>query len=167
MKRSLAALFLLLSAWFVPAPAMAADGCKVLLCLAGNWSAIPTCVPPVREVLRDLALGRGFPTCAMSDGPANSASMSWASPSTCPPMYSLYNAESGAWESCAYVGSFNVRVDDADWSTVWWTFGGDSSTRYMPVAKAKLGSLADPKYDADQAAWDAAHPPAPPCTGDC
>src|SRR5438105_11572056 len=167
MRRFIAGLLLMLSALLSPSTSMAADGCTVLLCLAGNWSAIPACVPPVREVLRDLMRGRPFPTCAMSGGPGNSASLSWASQANCPEMYSIYNAESGAWESCAYAGSFNVRVDGADWSTVWWSYGGDSSTRYTPIAKAQLGSMVDPKYDADQAAWDAAHPPAPPCTGDC
>jgi hypothetical protein len=44
------------------APAHAADGCTVLLCLAApSWRAIDQCVPPVREVLRDLARGRPFP----------------------------------------------------------------------------------------------------------
>ena len=40
-------------------PAMALDGCLVLLCLAApSWRAIPQCVPPIRQLLRDLALGR-------------------------------------------------------------------------------------------------------------
>lgn len=46
-----------------PASARAADGCTVLLCLAGNWRNISQCVPPVRQALRDLMLGRGFPVC--------------------------------------------------------------------------------------------------------
>ena len=45
-----------------PRPAQAADGCQVLLCFAApNWRAIPQCVPTINQVLRDLALGRGFP----------------------------------------------------------------------------------------------------------
>lgn len=167
LRRVSLASALIASAMVMAAPAAhAADGCKVLLCLAGNWSAIGECVPPVREVLRDLARGRPFPTCAMA-GAGNSASLSWASEATCPPMYSNYNADSGRWESCTYAGSFNVRVEDADWSTVFWSWGGDTSTWYTPKAKSKLGSFIDPKYDADQAAWEAAHPPPPPCTGDC
>jgi len=47
-------------------PASAVDGCLVLLCLAApSWRAIPQCVPPITDVLRDLARGRPFPTCAM------------------------------------------------------------------------------------------------------
>lgn len=169
MNRSIAALLLLLSSLFAPAIAVAADGCTVLLCLAGNWSAIPACVPPVRQVLRDLARGRGFPTCAMSGGPGNSASMSWANSSTCPPMYSLYNADSGNWEGCTYAGTISVSVSGASWADVFWSFGGSTSTRYTSAAKAQLGAFIDPTFDADQAAWDAAHPPAPPptCYGDC
>lgn len=55
------------------APAHAVDGCLVLLCFAApNWRAIPACVPPIRQVLRDLARGKPFPTCVMA-GAANSA----------------------------------------------------------------------------------------------
>ncbi|RZA15171.1 MAG: hypothetical protein EOP02_25220, partial [Proteobacteria bacterium] len=37
-----------------------ADGCVVLLCLAApSWRAIPQCVPPIRQLFRDLARGRG------------------------------------------------------------------------------------------------------------
>jgi len=166
MRRSIAGLLLMLSALLSLSTSMAADGCTVLLCLAGNWSAIPACVPPVREVLRDLMLGRGFPTCAMA-GAGNSASMSWANPATCPEMYSRYNPMTDRWEGCSYAGSFRVRVRGEDWSEIFWSVEGVTSTRYTPLAKEQLGSLVDPKYDADLAAWTAAHPPAPPCTSDC
>ena len=63
-------------------PAAAVDGCTVLLCLAApSWGAIPQCVPPIRELFRDLARGRVFPTCGMS-GPGNSAAHQWANPPT-------------------------------------------------------------------------------------
>ena len=43
--------------------AHAIDGCKVLLCLAGNWRSIGACVGEVRQALRDLARGKAWPTC--------------------------------------------------------------------------------------------------------
>jgi hypothetical protein len=73
----------------IAAPAaQAVDGCLVLLCFAApSWRAIPQCVPPIRQVLRDLARGRAFPHCAMA-GPANSASHQWSSaPANCPSQY--------------------------------------------------------------------------------
>ncbi len=41
----------------------AVDGCKVLLCLAGNWKNISQCVPPVEEAFKESALGHPFPSC--------------------------------------------------------------------------------------------------------
>lgn len=53
-----------------PAPlALAQDasfGCKVLLCAtatAPGWSGIPYCVPVMQQLFRDLARGRGWPSC--------------------------------------------------------------------------------------------------------
>src|SRR4051812_12934398 len=70
--------------------ANAVDGCLVLLCLAApSWSSIAQCVDPVRQVLRDLARGRPFPSCAMA-GAGNTAQQQWASPPDfCPPQYTI------------------------------------------------------------------------------
>ena len=43
-------------------PAHDVDGCKLLLCMAGNWQNISQCTPTVRQALRDVARGRGWPT---------------------------------------------------------------------------------------------------------
>lgn len=77
-----------LSSQVASAPARAVEGCLVLLCFAApNWRAIPQCVPPIRQVLLDLARGRAFPTCGMA-GAGNSAAHAWASaPGNCPPQY--------------------------------------------------------------------------------
>lgn len=49
--------------------AMAADGCKFLLCMgAVNPMGIAECAPTVKEVLRDLAKGRSLPTCNLVNG---------------------------------------------------------------------------------------------------
>jgi len=43
-------------------PAQAVDGCKVLLCMAGNWQHISECEPTVR----DVALGRSLSAIVLS-----------------------------------------------------------------------------------------------------
>ena len=63
-------------------PAHAIDGCKLLLCMAGNWQNIAQCTPTVRQALRDLARGRAWPTCNMG---GNSASGNqYLAPVQCP-----------------------------------------------------------------------------------
>jgi hypothetical protein len=46
-------------------------GCEVLLCLANpnGPKAASACVPPINRLFRDLARGRGFPTCNLANGP--------------------------------------------------------------------------------------------------
>src|SRR6476646_9668382 len=98
--KSLVAMILL---WVIsagsllPVPARAVDGCLVLLCFAApSWSAIPQCVPPIQEVLRDLARGRPFPSCSMG-GAGNSASHRWSSaPVYCPPQYARVSEYDGS-----------------------------------------------------------------------
>ena len=49
--------------------AMAADGCKFLLCMgAVNPMGIAECAPTVKEVIRDLAKGKSLPTCNLVSG---------------------------------------------------------------------------------------------------
>jgi hypothetical protein len=152
-------------AMLVPTPAHAVDGCKVLLCFAApSWRSIPECVPTINQVLRDLARGRPFPTCAMS-GPANSASHQWSSaPAYCPPQYTrVFDGESGPIYSCDYTGAVAVNIDGVLWARTWWSFAGDSVTEFTPAAKARLGTW-DTKFDDDYATWLAPlPPPAPPC----
>ena len=52
-----------------PYPAQAEDStwaCEVLLCASnpGGWMQYAQCVPPIRKLLRSLALGGSFPTCS-------------------------------------------------------------------------------------------------------
>lgn len=117
--------------------AHAADGCKFLLCIAGPWSSISQCVPTVHEVFRDLARGRGFPTCNMS-GAGNSAGNAWATEATCPIMYRQYDAESGAYASCTYPGRISVYINGALWSQVYWNTSGNTSTWYSDAARTSL-----------------------------
>ena len=141
------------------APAAAVDGCLVLLCLAApNWSAIPQCVGPVTQVLRDLARGRPFPTCAMG-GAGNSGSHQWASaPDNCPLQYTQASElESGIAYSCGYAGVVTIRIDGAPWSRTWWNLGGRTVTDFSPAAKARMGTW-DTQFDDDHASWLAMQP---------
>ena len=144
-------------------PVRAVDGCLVLLCFAApSWRSIPQCVPPIKQVLRDLARGKAFPTCGMAGG-GNSASHSWASaPGYCPPQYTrVFDGENGPIYSCDYTGAVSVSVNGEPFARTWWNMGGDSVTEFSPAAKAQLGSW-EPQFDDDSATWRALPPQAPP-----
>lgn len=151
-------------AMLAPAPARAVDGCLVLLCFAApSWRAVPQCVAPIVQVLRDLARGKVFPTCGMSGGGSGS-SHAWASaPGNCPPQYTrVFETDNVPFYSCDYTGAVSVSVDGAPFTRTWWTMGGDTVTEFSATAKAQLGSW-DTRFDDDYAAWLAAlPPPAPP-----
>ncbi|HEY1090360.1 MAG TPA: hypothetical protein VGE47_04650 [Burkholderiaceae bacterium] len=141
-------------------PAAAVDGCQVLLCLAApSWRSIPQCVPTITQLLRDLAWGKTFPTCAMA-GSSNSAGHAWASaPGFCPPQYTrVVDGSKGPRHYCDYAGAVSVTVNGAPFSRTWWTMDGNTVTEFSPVAKAQLGSW-DTRFDDDYAAWLANQPP--------
>ncbi len=157
MKRLIYALLLATVALSSPA-AHAADGCKVLLCLAGNWSNISQCRPDVEQALRDVARGRGWPTCSM--GGSSSAELQWANQGNCPTFYSLYGE--GVWQGCQYDGMVSVRVNGAPWSDLFWSAGGGpTSTRYYDQARSALGANIDPTYDRDAGTFATPAPTAP------
>lgn len=145
--------------------ARAVDGCLVLLCFAApSWRAIAQCVPPITQVLRDLARGRPFPTCGMA-GAGNSASHQWASaPGNCPWQYTYaYETENSIGYSCGFSGVVSIQIEGAPWARTWWSMGGDSVTEFLPAAKARLGSW-DSRFDNDLAARMASIPPvSEPC----
>jgi hypothetical protein len=159
---SLAIALVFVASSVVPTPARAVDGCLVLLCLAApSWRAIPQCVPPVRQLFRDLARGKPFPTCAMS-GAGNVARHRWSSaPAFCPPQYTrVFDGESAPIYQCDYSGAISVSINGAPFSRTWWSFGGDSVTEFSPAAKTQLGTW-DTRFDDDYAKWLAALPPPP------
>lgn len=146
--------------------AHAADGCKVLLCLAApSWRDISDCKPPVEETMHNLALGHPFPSCSMS-GEGNTAVHQWATaPSYCPPQYAhAVETESGTFYLCDYAGAITVIVNGAPWSRTWWAFNLDSVTEFSQAAKLQLGTWST-RFDDEYAAWLASNPPSlPPCT---
>lgn len=148
-------------------PSHAVDGCTVLLCLAApSWRAISQCVPPIRQLLRDLARGRAFPSCGMS-GAGNSAANDWAhAPDNCPPQYTrMVERPNGPVPICLFNGAVAVNVSGALWSRTWWDFGGDSVTEFSAAAKQQMGTW-DKRFDDDYARWLASPPPPEACT-DC
>lgn len=162
--RTLGPVALCLAA-LTPAPAEAVDGCTVLLCLAApNWRSIEPCVPPVRQLLHDLARGKPFPACAMS-GAGNAASHAWAAaPNFCPPQYTrVQDGPNGPIYRCDYTGAISVSVDGAPFARTWWSLDGDSVTEFSPAAKAQLGTW-DPRFDDEFAAWLATRPATSPAT---
>ena len=143
--------------------AFAADGCLVLLCLAApSWSSIGQCVDPVRQVFRDLARGRPFPSCDAAGG-GNHARNNWSSPPAfCPVQYTRSIIDGGTFYTCDYDAAIEVDVNGAPWTRTWWRFSGeDTVTEFTPAAKARLGNW-DTRFDDDYARWLASAPQ--PCT---
>lgn len=79
-------------------PAHAVDGCKVLMCLAGNWKQIESCQPDVHQALHDVAKGRGWPSCSMSNSSASSSTNDVAQnpSSSAPTAQALAAAQAGS-----------------------------------------------------------------------
>ena len=159
----IAALFALTTLSLLSAPARAVDGCQVLLCFAApSWRVIPQCVPPIRQVLRDLARGKAFPTCDMSS-PGSAAGHTWSeAPNFCPPQYTRsYSSDSGPTYTCDYMGVVSVMVNGSPFTRTWWAVNGDTSTEFTPSAKAQFGTW-DTRFDDDYAAWlNTRRPPTP------
>ena len=153
---------------FATPAAHAVDACKVTLCIAGDWRHIGTCVPPVEEVLRDMALGRSWPTCAMasaSTGTTGTSALNATSESltedTCPPMFQEFRTVDmeQIYSGCRYTGAVSVSIAGAAWSTLYWNASGDSIISYSATAEAQLGAgNYDTTYDTELAEWVASHP---------
>lgn len=144
---------------FAPSAAHAVDGCLVLLCFAApSWKSIPQCVPPNRQVLRDLAHGEPFPTCGLS-GAGNSASNAWArATGRCPPQYTrVYERDHTPLYRCEYTGVISFSIDGKPFTKTWWRFSGDTVTDFIPAAKSQLGTW-DTRYDDEEAEWRRSHP---------
>lgn len=131
-----------------PLPAAAVDGCKVLLCLGGNWRSISTCIRDVRWALR-----HGIPSCA-------GLGISWAGPGNCPPQYTVeVPGVEGATLACRMTAALNVLRGNQVWQQVWWSEPEQMyRVWYSDAAKAEIQDF-DPTWDGDYAAWLASRPP--------
>jgi hypothetical protein len=148
--------------------AHAVDGCKVALCIAGNWKSISQCRPEVEQAMHDVERGRGWPSCDMGSG--NGAGNSSVDPSLCPDQYkSLVELESGSYWQCQFSSVVDIVVNGQPWTRLWWSPSGDSVTQWMPAARTALvnnPTSMDERFDLDYAAWLAAQPaPTSPDTG--
>jgi len=137
-------------------PAHAVDGCKLLLCMAGNWQNITQCTPTVREALRDLARGRVWPTCGM--GGDSASGNQYVAPEQCPEQYRTSSIDWRGWPDyhCSFSGVIHVAVEGRAWSRTWWSPSGDSVVEWLPAAKAAFAGTPDAmddRFDRDHAAW--------------
>lgn len=115
--------------------ASAADwGCQVVLCLANpaGPTAAAECVPPITRLWRDLARGRGFPSCNMNTAGSsgNSARHEYASGHNCPPAYQYYGGRDGDELMCSMSGVVSVRINNRLHTRTWWN-GSDTMTEYL------------------------------------
>ena len=156
--------------------AHAVDGCQVTLCLAGNWRNISVCVPPVEQVLRDMALGHSFPSCAMqsaSMGTTGTAQLNataqQTTQDTCPAMFQQFQTDEMVqhYVGCTYTGTVSISIGGDPWSTLYWNASGASVISYSEAAKAQLGAgNYDTTFDNELATWIANHPGNGPGGGD-
>lgn len=134
--------------------ARAVDGCQVLLCFAApNWRVIPQCVPPIQQVLHDLARGKPLPVCAMTGNGASAENSAASAPDFCPVQYTrLIEVERMPVPVCRYSGAVSVTISGALFTRTWWSAAGDAVTEFSPQAKTQLGTW-DTRFDDEYAAW--------------
>jgi len=148
---------LVLGLWLgLSSPAYAVDGCKLLLCMAGNWKNISQCEPTVRQALRDTARGRSWPTCSM--GGSSASANQYVAPQQCADQYrtSSTDRNGDVIYSCPFSGVIHVAIEGKPWSRTWWSPSGDSVVEWLPAAKAAFAGAPgamDDQFDRDYAAW--------------
>lgn len=119
--------------------ALAADGCKVVLCLAGNWRNISECRPDVEDALRDIARGRGWPTC----GSVGTQRIAQNTRQNCPPQYltEIEGHNGIPIYQCAYTGINTTTYQGRTFSQTYWNLRGDTVTQWSDEAKAMFDSV--------------------------
>jgi hypothetical protein len=150
-----------------PVASYAFDGCKVLLCFGGNWSAISDCAPDVHEALKYMSRSKCWPTC-----PNSNMSASWASSAVCPPQYGIYEYDvygNPTMVGCTKTGVLDIASNgNPQWVRAWWVLGGDQPPvfEYSEEARAFIGPYINPQWDIDLETWIATLPPVPPLGSD-
>lgn len=166
-------------------PAHAVDGCKVLLCFAGNWRDISQCRPEVEQALKDQAKGKGWPTCNTTQPNGtqqteNSIVSRVIYGPSCPfyfrqwqfvpdPSYNtLENGTSwdgkiyGKWQmTCQSTEILATTINGQPWKASYLLPDGSTFDQWMPAALAAMPDLtADANsLEVVQAAWAAAGSP--------
>lgn len=159
--------------------ASAVDGCKVLLCFAGNWKDISQCRPEVEQALKDQAKGKGWPTCGKA-GPGNGVEQKVLFGPTCPfhlrqwqfvpnPAYNTGEGGTswdgkvyGTWRmTCQAIQVLDVQVNGMAWKKSFVLTDGSELEEWQPAAVQAMPQIAgasstpSPQY----AAWLAAGSP--------
>ena len=129
-------------------------------------ASIPQCVPPIQQVLRDLARGRPFPTCGMA-GAGNSRQPRLGQRARATARRSTRGLRRRERPDL-HLRLHRRRVRSTSTArpspAPGGRMAGDTVTEFSPAAKAQLGTW-DTSFDDDYAAWLAAlPPPAPPPT---
>lgn len=176
VTRWVGGLALLLSS---TAPAYAADGCKVLLCFAGNWRDISECRPEVEQALKDQAKGKGWPTCQTTQADSSVQTENSIVPITiygpaCPywardwafdvnPNYDTFdNKVYGTWRmTCKVTQIMAVSIDGQPWKKSYVMPDGSSVDEWLPAAVAAMPDMdfTANSVDTAQAAWVSAGSP--------
>jgi len=138
------------------APALAVDGCKVLLCLAGPWQSIPACASEVEDLFQSLRKGDPFPSCSFANGrvyapgtPGSGGAGAAASRNVwlgqgmlepdpdCPPQFvTAFDLMGATRYGCRYIGMVTVYVDGMPWARTYWNMHGRSVTELSSYAAA-------------------------------
>lgn len=159
-------------------PALAVDGCKVLLCFAGNWRDISECRPEVEQALKDQAKGKGWPTCkeTQPDGSVKTDNSIvprtvfgpscpyWARQWTFVPEWGDITDKEvyGLWRmSCAVTEIMAVTIDGKPWKKSYLMPDGSTLDEWSPEALAAMAGvdLGPDALAAAEAAWIAAGSP--------
>lgn len=109
------------------------DGCKVLLCLAGNWKQIAPCQPEVNQALRDVAKGRGWPSCSMANSSGNNGV---PNSNTTPP------AAAQAQAAMASLSTDAITATEHQWA---WA-PGNCPEQYVSVSPSESGPVYECRY---------------------
>ena len=146
-------------------PVKAADGCVVMVCMAGNWRNHAMCIPPVNEALRDVARGRAWPECREANqtvtttrGNTTSTMTLAYAPGNCPRQYAQeISVEGSSWWVCRWTRVIIMTIDGQPWLNTWADDQGNTSTEYFAAARAQLRAEdLDPTFENDLAAYIAA-----------
>lgn len=149
----LAMLFAAIALTIASPPAAAVDGCKVLLCFAGNWKDISQCRPEVEQALKDQAKGKGWPKCNETQASSQTASSNSTVQKTlsgpaCPYQFRTWDfqvnqayTEShdklyGVWKmTCKYTYALDTTIDGKPWKRTYVDVNGNAIDEWYQAGR--------------------------------